>query len=370
MTSSNAPSAAPQLTVVVPCFNERPNIAPMVEKLTKALQGIVWEVVFVDDDSPDGTAEAVRVISEKTPHVRLLHRIGRRGLAGACIEGILSSTAPLAAVIDGDLQHDETKLRDMFAHFENPELDLAIGSRNVEGGSSGSGLSSVRKWGSDLATTLAKKLLKISANDPMSGFFMVRRESFNAVVLSLQTQGFKILADLLASSKGTWNIVEVPYTFRERQFGESKMDSAVTLEFLGLLASRMTGGLMSIRFILFGMVGVSGIFVQLLIVRLWLQIGPEQFMVAQTLGVFTAMTTNFFLNNALTYRDRALSGRGLIRGLLSFYAVCMVGAIANIGVAEAIYSALPYWAFASICGAVIGAFWNFLSSSFVTWKAR
>lgn len=370
MPISNSPFAALQLTVVVPCFNERDNIEPMVNKLTKVLDGLVWEVVFVDDDSPDGTAEAVRAIAAENPQVRLLHRIGRRGLAGACIEGILSSTAPLAAVIDGDLQHDETKLKDMFMCFEDKDLDLAIGSRNVEGGSSGSGLSAVRKRGSDLATTLAKSILKITANDPMSGFFMVRRESFNAVVLGLQTQGFKILADLLASSKGSWKIVEVPYTFRERQFGESKMDSAVTLEFLGLLASRMTGGLMSIRFILFGMVGVSGIFVQLLMVRLWLQVSPDQFMAAQTLGVFTAMTTNFFLNNALTYHDRALSGKDLIRGLLSFYAVCMVGAIANIGVAEAIYGALPYWAFASICGAIIGAFWNFLASSFVTWKAR
>ncbi len=361
----------PELTVVVPCYNEHDNVAPMVAKLETALDGIAWEVVFVDDDSPDGTADAVRTLAAEKPYVRLLHRIGRRGLAGACIEGILSSTAPLAAVIDGDLQHDETRLAEMLQRFrDDAGLDLAIGSRNVEGGSAGTGLSSVRKWGSDLATSLAKKLLRITASDPMSGFFMVRRQSFNAIVLGLQTQGFKILADMLSASKGKWKVTEVPYTFRERQHGESKMDSAVTLEFLGLLASRMTGGLMSIRFILFGLVGVSGIFVQLAIVWLMLLALPDRFALAQTAGVGVAMTSNFFLNNALTYRDRALRGAAMLKGLLSFYLVSAIGAVANIGVADLVYSNLPNWAFASIVGAFMGALWNFLASSLVTWRAR
>jgi dolichol-phosphate mannosyltransferase len=203
----------------------------------------------------------------------------------------------------------------------------------------------------------------------MSGFFMVRRESFNSVVTDLQTQGFKILADMLAASKGRWKTVEIPYTFRERQHGESKMDSAVTLEFLGLLASRLTGGLMPIRFVLFIMVGVSGVFVQLAAVWVALLAIPS-FAIAQTIGVFVAMTTNFLLNNALTYRDRALTGIAMLQGLLSFYAVCAVGAVANVGVAELIFSLFPYWVFASIIGAVVGAFWNFLASSLVTWRTR
>ena len=356
------------LTVVVPCFNEQPNIAPMVEKLTVALQGIDWEVVFVDDNSPDGTADAVREVAQNNSRVRLIHRIGRRGLAGACIEGILSSTAPLAAVIDGDLQHDESKLRDMYDAMQSG-ADIAIGSRNVEGGSAGTGLTAIRKKGSDMANSLAKRLMKIEATDPMSGFFMVRRESFNAIVTDLQTQGFKILADMLAASKGRWKTVEIPYIFRERQHGESKMDSAVTLEFLGLLASRMTGGLMPIRFVLFIMVGLSGVFVQLAAVWLALLVIPS-FAIAQTIGVIVAMTTNFFLNNALTYRDRKLTGTAMLRGLLSFYAVCSVGAVANVGVAELIFRLFPYWAFASVIGAIVGAFWNFLASSLVTWRTR
>ncbi len=360
----------PALTVVVPTFNERDNVRPLVALLEVALRDVVWEVVFVDDDSPDGTAKEVRALGREKMNVGVIQRIGRRGLAGACIEGILSSIAPIVAVMDADLQHDETKLAGMLAKLQaDPTLDLVIGSRNVDGGSSGSGLSSLRKWGSNLATGLARRMLKISARDPMSGFFMVRRESFNSVVLGLQQQGFKILADMLSASKGRWKVAEIGYTFRQRQHGQSKMDSAVTLEFLSLLAVRLTGGLVSIRFILFMLVGLSGLVVHLSVLRGVLGFIPNEFIIAQTVAVITAMTSNFFLNNALTYKDRTLRGWKFLRGLVSFYGVCSVGAIANIGVATAVYSVLPYWALAGFTGAVIGALWNFVASALVTWKA-
>ncbi len=370
VTTAPKPNHIPDLTIVVPCFNERENVRPLVDLLDKALAGLAWEVVFVDDDSPDGTAKEVRAVGRERFNVRVVHRIGRRGLAGACIEGILSSVAPVVAVMDADLQHDETKLADMFALFAaDPALDLVIGSRNVEDGSVGTGLSAFRKWGSDLATSMARRALKITATDPMSGFFMVRRESFNTVVLSLQQQGFKILADMLSASKGSWKMREVGYTFRERQHGESKMDSAVTVEFLSLLAVRMTGGLVSIRFILFMLVGLSGLVVHLGVLRGMLGLVPDQFALAQTVAVIVAMTSNFVANNMLTYKDRALKGRAFFRGLLSFYGVCSVGAVANIGVATAVFAVLPYWAFAGFCGAFIGALWNFVASALVTWKS-
>ncbi|MCB1145128.1 MAG: polyprenol monophosphomannose synthase, partial [Leptospiraceae bacterium] len=207
------PATIPALSIVVPTFNEKANIRPLVALLDAALGDVAWEVVFVDDDSPDGTAREVRDLARERGDVRVIHRIGRRGLAGACIEGILSSLAPVVAVMDADLQHDEKILADMVALFQGDDkLDLVIGSRNVDGGSSGTGLSAVRKWGSDLATSLARRFLRITASDPMSGFFMVRRESFNSVVLNLQSQGFKILADMLSASRGTWKVAEVPYT--------------------------------------------------------------------------------------------------------------------------------------------------------------
>jgi dolichol-phosphate mannosyltransferase len=361
----------PDLTIVIPTYNERENVRPLVARLDAALQGLRWEAVFVDDDSGDGTAREVRAVAREDGRVRVLHRIGRRGLSGACIEGILSSVAPICAVMDADLQHDEAILPQMFAALrDDPGLSLVIGSRNVEGGSSGDGLTRGRQVGSDMATGLAKRLLKIEASDPMSGFFMVRREAFNEVVLDLQSAGFKILADMLAAARGRWKVAEIGYTFRERHAGDSKMDSAVVLEFLGLILSRMTGGMVSIRFVLFLMVGASGVLVQLGAVWLALLALPGQFPLAQVIGVATAMTTNFVLNNLLTYRDRSLRGAAFFRGLLSFYAVCSVGAIANVGVATAVYAALPWWAFASFLGALTGAVWNFVASAIFTWKAR
>jgi len=361
----------PEVTIVVPTFNERDNIRPLVDLLAKTLAGREWEVVFVDDDSPDGTPAEVAALGQENPRVRLLHRIGRRGLAGASIEGMLSSIAPLVAVMDADLQHDETRLAEMLRLLQaDPALDIVIGSRHVEGGGAAGGLSALRQRGSDLATGLARRALRITASDPMSGFFMVRRSSFNQVVTQLHSEGFKILADMLAASRGRWKQAEVGYEFRPRHAGESKMDSAVVLEFLGLLLARMSGGLISIRFVLFALVGLSGVVVQLVALRLFLTTLGEGFVLAQSLAVVVAMTTNYLFNNLITYRDRALKGWGLIKGLFSFYLVCSVGAVANVGVASVVYGAVPSPEFASLVGAVIGALWNFVASSIFTWRVR
>ena len=359
------------LTIVVPTYNEKLNVRPLVSLLDKALVDINWEVVFVDDDSPDGTADEVRELARTRLDVRVIHRIGRRGLSGACIEGILSSAAPYVAVMDGDLQHDETVLISMIASFNaDPELNLVIGSRNVEGGSSGNGLSGIRSFGSDMATVMARKLLKIRVQDPMSGFFMIKLESFSDVVGELQRQGFKILTDLLSASRGSWKIKEIPFVFKERQYGQSKMDSAVTLEYFGLILARLTGGAISIRFVLFLFVGLTGILVQLLMVGIFLNVMFLSFFYSQILAVILAMTSNFFLNNILTYRDQSLSGKYILFGLLSFYFVCSLGAVANVAVANLVYNFVPLWILASFFGSVISSLWNFMSSKWLTWRVR
>jgi dolichol-phosphate mannosyltransferase len=361
----------PDLTIVVPTFNERANIRPLVGLIDAALPGIAWEVLFVDDDSPDGTADEVRALGREDGRVRVLHRIGRRGLAGATIEGILSSIAPIVAVMDADLQHDETRLATMYAMLrDDPTLDIVIASRHAEGGSAAGGFSALRRRGSALATRLARRILKVTASDPMSGFFMLRRARFNEVVTQLQPEGFKLLLDMLSASRGRWRLAEVPYCFRARRHGTSKLDSAVTFEFFALIVARLSGGLVSIRFVLFGIVGLSGVVVQLGVMRLMLWLATDRFVIAQTAGVAVAMTTNFVFNNLLTYRDRALRGRAFLRGLLSFYAVCSVGAVANVGVAEAVFSVLPQPEIASASGALVGALWNFVASAVFTWRAR
>jgi dolichol-phosphate mannosyltransferase len=325
-------------------------------------------VVFVDDNSPDGTATIAREIAATDPRVRVIRRIGRRGLAGACIEGMLSSSAPFVAVMDADLQHDETLLPKMLAALKAGDRDLAVASRRTEGGAIGEGLSSIRAAGSNLANALAQRLLKVTLTDPMSGFFMLRRPIVDELAPKLSVQGFKILLDIVASGEGRLRIVEFPFVFRERREGRSKLDALVTFDYLGLLVSKYFGDLVSVRFLMFALVGASGVLVHLLALRgSMIGLGLD-FNVAQTLATFVAMTTNFALNNRLTYRDRRLTGLAMLRGLLTFYAVCSVGVLANVGVANMIYQSEPVWWLAGTAGAAMGAVWNYAASSVLTWR--
>jgi len=360
--------AVPELTVILPTYNERANVPLIVTALRRALAGIAFEVVFVDDNSPDGTAAIAHEIAATDPRVRVIRRIGRRGLAGACIEGMLSSSAPFVAVMDADLQHDETLLPKMLAALKAGDLDLAVASRRAEGGAIGEGLSKVRVAGSNLANALAQRLLKVTLTDPMSGFFMLRRPIFDELAPKLSAQGFKILLDIVVSGEGRLRIVEFPFVFRERREGESKLDTLVTFDYLGLLVSKYFGDRVSVRFLMFSLVGASGVLVHLLALRgSMIGLGLD-FNMAQTLATFVAMTTNFALNNRLTYRDRRLSGLAMLRGLLTFYAVCSAGVLANVGVANMIYQSEPVWWLAGMAGAAMGAVWNYNASSVLTWR--
>ncbi|WP_102227060.1 glycosyltransferase [Acidimangrovimonas sediminis] len=361
----------PDLTVVVPTFEERANIRPLLARLDAALNGIAWDVIFVDDMSGDGTQDEIRAAAAEDPRVHLLCRTGRRGLAGACIEGMLTAVAPLVAVIDADLQHDERLLSEMFRRLAaNADLHLVIGSRHAPGGGADGGFSRLRRWGSDRANRLARRLLGIEARDPMSGFFMLRRSALAEVACGLQPHGFKLLADMLAAARSRWQVAEIPYHFRPRAAGRSKMDLAVTLEFAALLLSRLSGGLLPVRFLLFGLVGATGVVVQLAVVRALLLVAGPDFGAAQAGGIVVAMTTNFLLNNRLTWRERRLKGGAMLRGLMLFYLVCSLGALANLAAAGALYRLLPVWWIASTGGAVAGAVWNFWASLIVTWRAR
>src|SRR3954454_19100959 len=251
-----------QLSIVVPTFNERDNVTTLLQRLETALAGVAWEVIFVDDNSLDGTWNVVRGLARQDSRVRCIRRIGRRGLSGACIEGILASGAPCAAVIDADLQHDETQLPKMLALLQAGEADLVVGSRYVEGGSSDS-FNKRRAGASQFATEVAKRVLGVRIADPMSGFFMIRRDRFEQLAAQLSTQGFKILLDIIATARGELQTVEVPYSFGSRLHGESKLDSMVALDFLGLVLAKLTHDVISLRFILFGMVGSIGLVVHL-----------------------------------------------------------------------------------------------------------
>jgi dolichol-phosphate mannosyltransferase len=358
-----------QLSVVVPTFNERDNVVALYRKLSAALTGIAWEVIYVDDDSPDGTANVVRNLAASDPRVRCIRRVGRRGLSGACIEGILASSAPYAAVMDADLQHDETRLPQMLALLESDAADLVVGSRYIEGGSADS-FDKQRAGFSMLATSVAKKLLRVEIADPMSGFFMIRRDRFERLAPELSIQGFKILLDVIATAHGKLRITEIPFTFGSRLHGESKLDSMVALDFLGLVLAKLTRDAVSLRFLLFALVGSVGIVVHFVGLLVALDALRWPFPHSQAFGAVLAMTSNFLLNNFLTYRDQRLKGLGILRGLLVFYMVCSVGLLANVGVAFSVYNQEPIWWLAGAAGALMGVVWNYAVSSLFVWRRR
>jgi dolichol-phosphate mannosyltransferase len=366
--SQSQKAAAVELAIVIPTLNERDNVPLVVERLGRVLAGVAWEAIFVDDDSPDGTADAVRAIAERQPNIRCIQRLGRRGLSSACIEGILASAAPFVAVMDGDLQHDEALLPQMLERIKAGHLDVVVASRHIGEGSVGNWEKS-RVRISDFATRLSRIVVKAELSDPMSGFFMIRRTAFSGAMRRLSGQGFKILLDLFASTPLPFAFAEVPLKFRERLHGESKLDTLVAWEYLMLLLQKLIGPIVPVRFLLFSLIGGFGVAVHLATLWTALYAAQASFPVAQAVATLVAMTFNFLLNNLFTYRDRRLRGWRLLSGLGSFYAVCGLGAAANVGIAAHIAGGHSWW-FAGLAGAAVSAVWNYAMSSIFTWSAR
>jgi dolichol-phosphate mannosyltransferase len=358
------------LTIVVPSYNERPNVVPLIAKLDAALDGIPWEVVYVDDDSPDGTTAEVRCIAQNDARVRCICRIGRRGLASAVIEGALSSSAQYLAVIDGDLQHDAAALPQMLTALQSGHYDLAVGSRHVTGGGDAGLAGRWRHLLSDGGIRLAQFLLRVRLTDPMSGFFMLPRPLFETLAANLTGQGFKILLDLALSSAAPLRVVEIPCVFHERAAGKSKLDALVLVQFIGLLLDKILGGVLPLRFISFALVGALGVLVHLAVLTAALKVLGSTFEAAQVAATGAAMVFNFHFNNEITYRDQRLHGPHLWRGLLLFALVCGFGAVANIGIANTLYETHTRWSIAGAIGAVIGVVWNYAVSATLVWRAR
>ena len=358
----------PELTVVVPAYRERANMPALLAGIENALQGRDWEVIVVVDDALDGTEELLRARAQQDRRVRCLQRIGRRGLASACVEGMLASSAPYLAVMDADLQHDEALIPDMLDTIKQGDADIVVASRYAQGASTGD-LAPARVRISRLASALGASLAR-GLSDPMSGFFIVTRDYLDRVVRSLYGRGFKILLDLVAVARGGARIREVPYRMRSRLHGESKLGARVVAEFFMLLLYNRFGGLLPARFFLFAAVGVTGVGVHLAVLWAVFAAVGGGFLASQALATWAAMTSNFFLNNAITYGDRPLRGRAIGRGLLSFYAACGVGALINIALADWLYLQLVTYWIAGLAGASIAALWNFFMTASLTWGAR
>jgi dolichol-phosphate mannosyltransferase len=356
--------------VVVPTYREAANVPVLFERLKTTLADLPWEMIVVDDDSPDGTSDIAFALARCDSRARCLRRVNRVGLAGAVIEGWLSSSADLVAVIDGDLQHDESILPEMYASLAAGRGNLAVGTRVADPSGPG-GLSPVRQKLSDLGAWFFRRLAGTTVRDPMSGFFMIRREIVSRLAPRLSPDGFKILVDVILSSRGGLRIVETPYVFRKRQAGESKLSPLVGLDFLGLVAHHATGGVLPIRFVLFASIGAIGLGVHFLVLLTligWL--GLAGFVESQIVATLVAMASNFLLNNEITYRANRYRGVGLIAGFVQFAVLCSVGALANIDIASSLFAEQRVWWVAGLSGALIGVVWNYAASSTIVWRKR
>lgn len=360
---------SPELAIIIPTFNEAGNVAEIARRLGASLEGIDWEILFVDDDSADGTAERVRELAGANSRIRLLRRVGRRGLSSACIEGMLATTAPYLAVIDADLQHDEALLPQMLARLKAENLDIVVGSRYVSGGSVGD-WNERRQAMSRLASRLAQRLIHADLADPMSGFFLLRAPVLADCVRDLSGVGYKILLDIFASSPRPLKFAEIPYGFRQREHGESKLDNAVLWEYALMLLQKLIGPRIPVRFIAFSLIGGSGVLVHLAVLWLLNRLLGTSFLIGQTVAALVAMTTNFFLNNVLTYRDMRLRGRQLIWGWFSFVIACSIGAVANVGIATYLFEGDTGWILSALAGILVGAVWNYAVTAVYTWRGK
>jgi len=356
-----------ELSIIVPTFNERPNLEPLVEALARALDGIDWEVVFVDDNSPDATAEAVRQLARINRRVRCVHRYGRRGLSSACVEGVLTTSSLYCAIMDGDLQYDESLLPAMLQALKGDHLDIVVGSRYIAGGNIGE-WDTKRAAISRLATRMARHVVHADLCDPMSGFMMFRREVMHEALPQLSAIGFKILLDLFASSPRPLKFKELPVCFRNRLAGESKLDAQVVWDYLILLLDKTVGRYVPVRFITFSAVGGLGLVVHMAALTALYKGAAISFEASQAVATVVAMTSNFLFNNIVTYRDRRLKGWAWVKGWFSFALACSVGAFANVGIAAYLYRFdESLWAFSAAAGVLVGAVWNYAVTSLYTW---
>ena len=282
----------------------------------------------------------MRAIGATDDRVRCIRRIGRRGLAGACIEGILSSQARYVAILDADMQHDETLLVPMLERLRKGDVDVVVGSRYIPGGSADS-FTSKRRFMSRLSHVAAHMITKVDLSNSGSGFFMIRREAVEALAPRLSSQGFKLLLDIMTTARGTLRPAELPYTFRQRQHGESKLDAHIILDFAALLVAKLTNDAISFRFLMFCFVGLTGVVIHMIALRL--AIPSTRFEIAQVIATVVAVCWNFVLNNMLTYRDQRLTGWRFVTGLLRFQLICAVGAVSNVGAAAWLYGFGENW---------------------------
>ena len=370
-TNYSVSELSPKLTIVLPTYNERKNIEHVLAQLLALKDDFNLEVMVVDDDSADGTSEYVRALSHSEPRLRLIRRVGRCGLASAIKEGLLDATGDIVIVMDSDGQHEPAAVRRAVKMLAERDLDLVIGSRFHQEATI-DGLSRRRERGSSWANNAARFSLASSygsLTDYMSGFFALRLDTSMPSVRKVDVNGFKFLYELLSISKGQLRCDEIPLSFQPRSHGTSKLDIAIFWDFLISLLHTLSLRLLPRRAISFGIVGLSGVIVQLLTSWFLISIAGLNFSSALPFSVILAASSNYIINNSLTFRFARLKGLRLAQGLLKFLLVASLPAIANVGLASAFYSFIAKDVFlAQVAGIILVFVWNYAASSRLVWN--
>ena len=359
------------ISIVIPTFNEVKNIIPLLKNLTVLVKDFEYEIIVVDDDSPDGTSNVVNKYMKSNKSIKLITRIGRSGLSSAIKEGLIFAQGKYLLVLDGDGQHHPSFILDMLEKIKKNKSDIVIGSRFLNT-SKLEGLSNKRSLGSKFANKLARISLHknyAKLTDYLSGCFCLEKEMTKKYIRKIEINGFKFLYELLSLSKGNLDVLEVPLLFKERRFGNSKLDIAIVWDFIISILHNLTLRLLPRRAISFGLVGISGVFVQLFITSFLVEIFLIDFYNALPFAVISAATSNFLINNQVTFRSERLKNLSLLIGLLKFLIVASLPVIANVGIATAIYKYISADTFiAQIAGIAIVYAWNYLASSSFVWK--
>lgn len=357
------------LTVVLPAYNELNNIDFLLQNLAKAdAHEQIKRVIYVDDDSPDGSSEYIKSLSYSHYEVLCIHRIGRQGLSSAVVEGVMLADTEYVAVMDADGQHEPEDLMGMLKQAQSEKADFVVGSR-FKAKDSLDNHTGLRHHISKKGNALCNFILKRELTDPLTGFFLFKRKIFLDAVREMKPTGFKILLEFLYRIRNNnIEVVEYPIQFRSRHDGESKLDSKVLLEFIDQILGFITKGLFPEKLFGFLLVGASGLIVHLSLLYVLLFAVGIGFSLAQGLATLISMISNFSLNNILTFRRNRLSGWRWLKGLIYFIAVCSIGATANVGAAAYLNSAGESWWLSGIFGLFVGTIFNFALSRFFIWK--
>ena len=359
------------ISIIIPTFNEVKNISCLIKDIEKLLNNLKYEIIIVDDDSPDGTAAVVNKLMERNQNIHLISRIGRSGLSSAIKEGLIFGKGKYLIVLDGDGQHDASCILDLINKIQETNLDMVVASRFLDS-SQIKGLSNKRSLGSKIANIVSRTSLSSNyqhLTDYLSGCFCINRKSTELLIRKIEINGFKFLYELLALSKGSLLIREIPLIFKERNYGKSKLDFAIVWDFLISILHNISCRVLPRRAISFGLVGISGVFVQLFITLFLTKIFFIDFKSALPFSVVCAATSNFLINNQLTFRNNRLRNLDLLKGLLKFLLVASLPVIANVGIATAFYQYIsPDTFIAQIAGIAIVYAWNYLASSLFVWN--